>query len=145
MPQGQEALGSGSLAEEARLTFEVGCPYGGHSGRGGLGKAVEGCLLAGGLIRCPSLFLMSVIKHPHGLQGKLLSVTREPRPSLENGTSVSLFSSPHFPEWHTHLTPPPNTYPVTCSDPGVATAQHKPQHCSCLFNWDNYALGQNLA
>lgn len=58
----------------ARLTFEVGCPYGGDGRRGGLSEAAEGSLLTGGLVGGAVLLFVSVVEHPHGLQGELLSV-----------------------------------------------------------------------
>lgn len=54
-----------------RLTFQVGCPNSGDSWGRGLSKAAEGCLFARGLIGGAILLFVSVIKHPHGLQGEL--------------------------------------------------------------------------
>lgn len=102
----------------ARLTFEVGCSYGGHGRGGGLGEAVEGGLFAGGLVRGAILLFVSVIKHPHGLQGELLSVAEA---DTQHYTECSPLSKRFG---HTHLTwpaPGMTLIPRNLCTPGAAT------------------------
>lgn len=65
-------LSSGVTRGAAALTFEAGGADSRHGGAGGLGEALEGRLLIGGLIRGGVFLLLPLIVHPHGLQGQLL-------------------------------------------------------------------------
>lgn len=92
---GFQELEKSEKSEVARLTFEVGCPYGGDGRRGGLSEAAEGSLLAGGLVGGAVLLFVSVIEHPHGLQGELLSVAEaHTHPALHIRTGFSASPSP---------------------------------------------------
>lgn len=103
-----------------RPTFEVRGPYSGDSWGGGLSKAVEGCLFTGGLIRGAVLLFVSVIEHPHGLQGKLLSVAEARTQCYRTERTFPLFASP---------CPPPtdNTTPIQheCSETCLPQGSHR--------------------
>lgn len=60
------------------LTFEAGGAHGRHGRTRGLGKALEGRLLIGRLVRGGILLLLPLVVHPHGLQGQLLPAGTEP-------------------------------------------------------------------
>lgn len=113
-------------SEVSRLTFEVRCPYSGHSWRRGLSKAVEGCLFAGGLVGGAVFLSVPVIEHPHGLQGELFSVAEAHTQALQNGTCISLLCLPHPLQRDRHAPHPacrPRTTLILCNllVPGAAT------------------------
>lgn len=60
------------------LTFEAGGAHGRHGRTGGLGKALEGRLLIGRLVRGGILLLLPLVVHSHGLQGQLLPAGTDP-------------------------------------------------------------------
>lgn len=65
-------------AATTALTFEAGGAHGRHGRTRGLGKALEGRLLIGRLVRGGILLLLPLVVHSHGLQGQLLPAGTDP-------------------------------------------------------------------